>query len=670
GRGAPAGGAGGAGEAPPPSWRERLAALRYVPALVRLVWRTQPGYSAAMVILRVARSFVPIATLWVGKLIIDAVLALRGASAPDWERLWRLVALEIAIVVVGEVLARASVLVESLLGDLFSNRVSVRLMEHAATLDLAQFEDPTFYDHLERARRQTIGRLSLLTQLLGMGQNALTLVTLSAALLAYSPWLLLLLAIAVLPSFLGETHFASLGYSLLFRWTPERRQLDYLRYVGASDRTAKEVQSFGLAPWLTERYRALSDRFYEENKRLSVRRGVVSAALSILGTLGYYAAYAIILARAVGGSITIGTLTFLAASFSRSRDLIQGLLLAASDVYEQALYLRDLFLFFEVKPSIASRPGAPPVPTPIREGFVFEDVGFRYPSSERWSLRHVNLRIQPGERIALVGENGAGKTTLTKLLARLYDPTEGRILLDGRDLREYDLASLREAIGVIFQDFVRYDMRFDENIGVGQIDEVREYLDDAADGGMPAVPAGDGRPGAGGPPHREGGAVAEGTVTETPRPASPAPPSIPPVPAPIVASAEQSLAASLLPRLPAGYRQMLGRRFDNGVDLSGGEWQKIALARAYMREAQLLILDEPTAALDARAEYDVFVRFNELMAGRMAVVISHRFSTVRMADRIVVLTEGEVVEEGTHEELLARKGLYAELFQMQAAGYR
>jgi ATP-binding cassette subfamily B protein len=294
-------------------------------------------------------------------------------------------------------------------------------------------------------------------------------------------------------------------------------------------------------------------------------------------------------------------------------------------VYAQALNLQDLFTFFAVQPSITTRPGARPVPNPIREGFVFEDVGFQYPGSERWAVRHVNFGLRPGERIALVGENGAGKTTITKLIARLYDPTEGRVLLDGVDLRDYDLASLRQAIGVIFQDFVRYDMRFDENVGVGEIEAARDHLD----------------------------AERNGTPLEA-----------------IAAASQRSLAASLLPRLPAGYHQMLGRRFDEGVDLSGGEWQKVALARAYMRTAQLLILDEPTAALDARAEYEVFVRFAELMAGRMAVVISHRFSTVRMADRIIVLADGGVVEEGTHEELVARGAQYAELFEMQAAGYR
>ncbi len=538
-----------------------------------------------------------------------------------------------AIVLGGEFLARASALVESLLGDLFSNDISVRLMRHAATLDLAQFEDPAFYDHLERARQQTTGRIGLIAQLLGMGQNTLTLVTLAVTIVAYYPWLLLLLAAAVFPSFIGETHYAALSYSLLFRRTPERRELDYLRYAGASDETAKEVQMFGLAPWLTQRYHDLARRYFEENKHLSVRRSTVSAALSVLATAGYYAAYVIILRATATSQITIGTLTLLAGSFKGSRDLIQQLLLAASDIYSQSLNLRDLFAFFEIQPTIATGAGGVVVPRPIRDGFVFENVGFQYPGSDRWAVRNVNFAIRPGERVALVGENGAGKTTLTKLIARLYDPTEGRVLLDGRDLREYDLASVRQAIGVIFQDFVRYDMRFDENIGVGEIGLTSGYLEALNADKANAVS-----------PDR--------------------------VPPPITNAAARSLATSLLGRMPHGYRQMLGRRFADGVDLSGGEWQKVALARAYMRTAQLLILDEPTAALDARAEYEVFLRFSELMAGRMAVIISHRFSTVRMADRIVVLEGGHVVEEGTHAALASNGGVYAELFEMQAAGYR
>jgi len=632
-----------------------LDALRYVPPLLRMVWATHRALTATMAVLRVARAFIPVATLWIGKLIIDSVIALRRDPS-HLSSLWKLVALEIAIVVAGEVLARASALVESLLGDLFSNYTSVRLMEHAATLDLQQFEDPAFYDQLERARRQTVGRIGLLAELLSMSQDTLTLASLGTALLVFSPWLVLLLAAAVLPSFIGETHYASLEYSLLYRWTPERRQLDYLRYLAASDTNAKEVQMFGLAQWLTDRYRVLSDRFYEENKRLSIRKGIVSTALSVLGMLGYYGAYVIILLRAVGGIISIGTLTFLAGSFGRSRDIIQRLLISASDIYEQSLYLKDMFDFFDMRPNMLSRPGAPTVPEPIRQGFVFEDVGFQYPGSDRWAVRHVNFTLRPGERLAFVGENGAGKTTVTKLLARLYDPTEGQILLDGLDLKEYNLQSVRRAIGVIFQDFVRFDMRFDENIGVGHIDRVRDYLDrvgsnDVAIESVPPEWAFDSSPATLRRP-RENGHTVE------------------PVPDVLSTAAEQSLASVLLPRFTEGYRQMLGRRFDGGVDLSGGEWQKVALARAYMRDAKVLILDEPTASLDARAEYEVFVRFSELVAGRMAVLISHRFSTVRMADRIIVFQHGQIVEEGSHAELVARGGPYAELFRLQAAGYQ
>src|SRR5215471_18339246 len=445
-----------------PTWRQRMAALRYVPPLIRMVWQTSSTLTAGMMILRLARSAVPVATLWIGKLIIDAVVAARlPSSQPQGlQRLWRLVALEVAIVLAGDVLARASALIESLLGDLFSNHTSIRLMQHASTLDLYQFEDPSFYDQLERARMQTTGRIGLLSQLFGMGQDLLTLLSLGGALLVFNPWLLLLLAVSVLPSFLGETHFASLEYSLFYRWTPERRQLDYLRYLGASDRPAKEVQMFGLAPWLIGRFKALSDRFYDENKKLSIRRAIAASWLSVIGTAGYYGAYVIILIRAVTGAITLGSLTFLAGSFQRARGLIQGLLLGASNIYQQCLYLKDLFDFFDMRPSIYSEPGARPVPRPILEGFAFEDVGFQYPGSERWAVRHVSFKMKPGERIAFVGENGAGKTTLTKLLARLYDPTEGSILLDGKDLREYDLNSVRSAIGVIFQDYVEYDLRF------------------------------------------------------------------------------------------------------------------------------------------------------------------------------------------------------------------
>ena len=607
------------GEPPRPTWGQRLAALKHVPPLVRLVFQTHRGYTVAILALRALRSVIPVAVLWVGKLIIDGVIAAGAAVAagrpPDWWHLAGLVGIELGIAVVGEGLARLSSLLESLLGDLFANRLSVRLMQHAATLDLAQFEDAETYDHLERARRQTVGRIGLFALLLATAQDLVTLASLAAVLLVQLPWLLLLLTVAVLPAFLGEAHFASLGYSLLFQWTPERRLLDYLRYMGASDESAKEVKLFGLSDFLVGRYATLSEQFYQANKRLAVKRSVVSTLLVTLGTLGYYGAYGVIIYRTVLGAFSIGTLTFLAGSFRTSRDLIQRILLALSQIYEQSLYLSDLFTFFDVRPSVVSKPGARAVPRPVRDGFRFEGVGFRYPGSDRWAVRGLTFTFQPDERIALVGENGAGKTTLVKLLARLYDPDEGRILLDGVDLRDYDLASLRQNIGIIFQDFVRYDFVLRENIGVAQV----EALGD------------------------------DTRIRE---------------------AARRSLADSVAGRLTQGYDQMLGRRFDGGVELSGGEWQKVALGRAYMRDAQVLILDEPTAALDARAEYEVFLRFAELTKGRMAVLISHRFSTVRMADRILVLQGGQLVDDGTHEELVARGGLYAELFSLQAAGYR
>ncbi|HEU4881879.1 MAG TPA: ABC transporter ATP-binding protein [Longimicrobium sp.] len=617
-----------------PSWAERMRAMRNLPPFLRMVWETHRGYVAGIALLRLLRAFIPIATLWVGKLIVDAVVEATRTGTPDWPRITTLVAFEFGIVAVGEVAARTGTLLESLLGDLFSNRMSVRLMEHAAELDLQHFEDPAFYDRLERARRQTVGRIALLSQLFGLAQDAITLLTLIGTLLAFSPVLFALLVITVLPSFLGETHFASLGYSLLYQWTPERRKLDYYRLTAASEKTAKEVKLFGLSPYLISQYRTLADGFYAANRRLAIRRNLVSTGLSLLSTLGYYAAYATIVYRTVLGRLTLGDLALLSGTFSRSRDLIQRMLLSTTELYEQALYLDDLFVFFSMRPSIARPERALPFPRPIREGFEFRDVWFRYPEAvdgapvsadvadddPSWVLRGISFRIHPGERVALVGENGAGKTTITKLLARLYEPTRGTILLDGHPLGVYDPADLHDQVGVIFQDFVRYDMTAEENIAVGRIGELARDEEAAR--------------------------------------------------LRVVGAAERSLASEVVETLPEKYRQMLGRRFDGGVDLSGGQWQKVALGRAYMRDAQLLILDEPTAALDARAEFGVFQRFSELTEGKMAVLISHRFSTVRMADRILVLEHGRVLEDGTHDQLLTLSGRYAELFNLQAAGYR
>ena len=609
----------------PETWRERLAAMRHLPRLLRLVWQTQPAYVVGVLLLRLIGAVIPLGVLWVGKLIVDEVVArittYQATGVVEWERLAWLLAAEFGIALVGAGASRAGALLESLLGDLFANETSVRLMSHAAALDLEQLENAEIYDKLERARRQTVGRIALFSLLLQSLQDLITLVSLAIALALYVPWLLALLVLAVVPSLLGETHFAALGYSLLYSWTPQRRQLDYLRFIGASDISAKELKLFGLSAFLVGRYETLAREFYYANRNLAIRRSAVSVGLNALGTLGYYGAYAVIIYLTVighqspAGVFTIGVLTFLAGSFRQSRDLIQRVLLSFAQVYEQSLYLDDLFGFFEIEPTIRDHPAARAVPDPIRRGFVFENVGFRYAGAERWAVRGLSFSLAPGERLALVGENGAGKTTLAKLLVRLYDPTEGRILLDGVDLREYDLESLRRNVGVIFQDFVRYDFIVRENIAVGGIERRED----------------------------------EARIRE---------------------AASRSLADTVVERLPGRYDQMLGRRFEGGADLSGGEWQKVALARAYMRDAQLLVLDEPTAALDARAEYEVFLRFAELTRGRMAVLISHRFSTVRMADRILVLQGGELVEHGTHESLVEHGGLYAELFRLQAAGYR
>ena len=626
------------GEAP--SWGERLRAMRNLPPFLRTVWETHRGYTAAIVALRFLRAFIPVATLWVGKLIVDSIVNAVQTGQPAWERIATLVALEFGVVALGEIAARTGSLLESLLGDLFSNRMSVRLMEHAATLDMQHFEDPAFYDRLERARRHTVGRIALLSQLLGMAQDALTLLTLAGTLLAFSPLLFLLLIVTVVPAFLGETHYASLGYSLLYRWTPERRKLDYYRWVGASDTTAKEVKLFGLSRKLIDEYSRLADRFYSENRSLAIRRNLVGTGLSLVSSAGYYAAYGTIIYRTATGLLTVGDLTLLSGSFSRSRDLIQRMLLATSDLYEQALHLDDLFGFFAMQPTVQRPENPAPIPLPIMQGFEFRDVWFKYatgvmqgdaaapisvaedapdpdPDDPRWVLRGISFSIKPGERWALVGENGAGKTTLVKLLLRLYEPTRGEILLDGRPLSDYDPLEFHRTVSVIFQDFVRYDFAAEENIAMDRPFESEE-----------------------------------GTRPE------------------IVEAAQRSLASETIEGLPQRYRTMLGRRFEGGVDLSGGQWQKVALARAYLREAQVLILDEPTAALDARAEYDIFERFAELTKGRIAILISHRFSTVRMADRILVLEHGRVLEEGSHESLLAAEGRYAELFLLQAAGYR
>ncbi|MGA7565468.1 MAG: ABC transporter ATP-binding protein, partial [Terriglobales bacterium] len=552
---------------------------------------------------------------WVSKLIIDTIYRILTTHQTAGARLWWLVAGEFAIAVTIGVLGRVIDYLDALLAGKYTNYVSVRVMEHAAGLDLLAYEDPVFYDRLERARVQATDRLYMIQAIGRLIQQVITTVTLSISIMLFSPWLLLLLVVGVIPAFLGETHFAFLGYAKNFRQTPVRRQLDYLRILGGSKEAAKELKLFGLKNFLTTRFKGLADQVYEEDIALARRKVTVGAVLSAIGTAGYYTAYVFAVWKTVTGVFSFGTLTFLANAIRDASSNLQQTFSTLSTIADQALFLTDLVAFFDMRPTIKSKPNALPAPRPIARGFEFRNVSFRYPGSSRLVINGLNFHLHPGERVALIGENGEGKTTIVKLLTRLYDPVDGQILLDGVDLREYNLEDLYREIGVIFQDYMRYEMTARENIAVGRI----EQLDNLSL---------------------------------------------------LQHSAEKSMADDVVEKLPAGYDQMLGRRFDGGVDLSGGEWQKVALARAYLRDAQVLILDEPTSALDARSEYEVFQRFAELTAGKMALFISHRFSTVRMADRIVVLENGCVAEEGDHDALTRLGGRYAEMFELQAASYR
>ncbi len=596
-------------------WQERLAALRNVPPVLKIVWDSGPMVVSLGLVFRLITSLVPLAALWISKMIVDGIVHSVTSHQPVPRTLWWLVAAEFAVAILGSVLTRTIDYLDSLLADKYTRHVSIRVMEHAASLDLIAYEDPVFYDRLERARVQATDRLGMIQSIGRLVQQVITATSLSISILLFSPWLLLLLIAGIIPAFLGESHFAFLGYAKNFRQTPVRRELDYLRVLGGSREAAKELKLFGLKDFLLGRFTHLSDEIYDENVQLARRRLIAGSFLSMIGTAGYYAAYVYVIWRTVIGALSIGTLWFLSGAILQASSNIQLIFSTLSSIADQALFLTDLLAFFDMKPTIRSKPNALPAPRPIRRGFEFRNVSFQYPGNSRLVLNDLNFHLHPGERVALIGENGEGKTTLVKLLTRLYDPTEGQILLDGIDLREYQLEDLYREIGVIFQDFMRYEMTARANIAVGQIERVHD------------VPL-------------------------------------------IKRAAAKSMANEVIERLPRDYEQMLGRRFESGVDLSGGEWQKVALARAYLRDAQVLILDEPTAALDARSEFEVFQRFAELTMGKTALFISHRFSTVRMADRIVVLEHGKIAEDGSHEQLARLGGRYAEMFELQASSYR
>jgi ATP-binding cassette subfamily B protein len=597
------------------AWGTRLQSLKNIPPVLKIIWDSSPAVVTWGLILRAISALSPLALLAVARLIIDAVVVHISHDTPLRTDFWWLVGLEFGLACLASVLNRIVDYCDTLLADKFIRHISVRIMHHASRLDLASYEDPLFHDKLERARVQATDRLGMVQQLGRLVQQVITTATLAASILLFSPWLLLVLIACVIPAFLGESHFAFLGYALAFRLTPVKRQIDYLRFLGASKDGAKELKLFGLSKFLTDRFQQLSDDVYVQNVALAKRRLVASALLSLLTTIGYYGAYAYVILETVNGKMSVGTLTFLTGAIAGASANLQMIFSTFSSIADQSLFLTDLLQFFAVRPTVFSKPNALKMPRPIQRGIEFRDVSFSYPGGGRAILRNLNLKLKHDERIALIGENGEGKTTIVKLLTRLYDPTFGQILLDGIDLREYDLEDYSSNIAVIFQDFMRYDMTACENIAVGQI-EARDNLER------------------------------------------------------IEQAAKKSLAEGVIDKLPHGYNQMLGRRFETGVDLSGGEWQKVALARAYLRDAQILVLDEPTAALDARSEHQVFERFAELTKGKMALLISHRFSTVKMADRIIVLERGVIAEEGRHEQLMAHGGRYAEMFEMQASSYR
>jgi ATP-binding cassette subfamily B protein len=599
---------------PASAWGDRLRALRNVPPVLHFVWESGPAVVFWNIAIRILVAFLPVGIGIIGRFIIDGVNRIR-MHQPLPEHFWWLVAAEMALAVITGILSRSVDYFDNLLADRYTHHVSVEVMRKAAALDVTVYEDPVFYDRLERARVQATDRLAMIQQMGRLIQQTVAAIAFSAVLLKYSPFLLLLLVIGIIPAFLGESHFAFLTYAKNFRQTPLRRQMDYLRQVGGSKEAAKELKLFNLSEYLTNRFSALSQTIYEQNVALNRRRLFWGGLLAIVGQLGYYGAYGYSIWRTVQGRYTVGDLTLITTAIMQAMANIQQAFSTASGVADQALFLTDLLAFFEMKPRVESKVNGLPAPKPITRGFEFRNVSFAYPGTNRRVLSNFNFTLSPGERIALIGENGQGKTTVVKLITRLYDPTEGEILLDGVDLREYDLADLHAEIGVIFQDFMRYEMTARENIAVGRIE-------------------------------------------------------VPHAPEEIEYAAEKSLAAGVIAKLQGRYDQMLGRRFEGGVDLSGGEWQKLALARAYLRDAQLLILDEPTAALDARSELQVFERFAELTEGKMALLISHRFSTVRMADRIVVLEGGRLVEEGNHIQLMALGGRYSAMFEMQAASYR
>ncbi|PHQ28018.1 ABC transporter ATP-binding protein [Leeuwenhoekiella nanhaiensis] len=596
------------------SVRTSFQALRFIPRFFKEIWSVSPPLFLTNLFCRLINAFSPVVILWVGKLIIDEIIAQVAATNPDYTSLWNYVLLEFGIVILSDILNRLTGITDGLLGDRYNIASSEKMIRKTSKIDIGQLEDSEFYDKLERARQQTQGRVGLMSTALAQAQSTISIGTLIAGLIYFQPILIVLLALSIIPLFINEIRFSGQQYSISRSWTAERRELDYLRYIGANDKTAKEIKLFGLTDFIAKRFRNLSEQYFEINKRLTIKRSAYSAGFNVLGVVCYYGAYLVIIRSVLVGEITIGELTFLSASFNRLRTGLQTFFTNFTRITESALYLKDYFDFIDLKIADEDREFLA-LPKEIHTGFEIRDLHFAYPGSDHEVLKGVSFKLNAGEKMAFVGQNGAGKTTLIKLMLRFYEPTQGEILLDGININNYDKAAYQQFFGVIFQDFFRYEFTLRENIAVGDILAVQ---DDAR----------------------------------------------------IVNAAQLSLANEVIETLQHGYDTQLGKRFKQGQELSGGQWQKVALARAYMKDAKVMVLDEPTSALDAKAEYEVFERFIDLTKGKTSIIISHRFSTVRMADRILVLQHGKILELGTHEELMQKPRLYAELFNLQAQGYK
>lgn len=594
--------------------RASFQALRYIPRFFKEISRVSKLLFGLNLLGRIINAFSPVVILWVGKLIIDEIITQINASPADYEQLWNYVLLEFVIIIIADIINRGIAISDGLLGDKYNIISSEKMIRKTSKIDMAQLEDSEFYDKLERARQQTQGRVGLMSTSLSQLQSLISISTLIAGLVYFQPMLIVLLALSIIPLFINEIRFSGQQYSLSRSWTAERRELDYLRYIGANDKTAKEIKLFGLTDFIASRFKKLSEEYYQINKKLTIKRSAYSAVFNILGVVCYYAAYLVIIKSVLDGQISVGELTFLSASFNRLRNSLQSFFTNFTQITQRALYLKDYFDFIDLEIPDAQKTFLE-LPQAITQGFELVNVHFGYPESEHEVLKGVSFKLKAGEKMAFVGENGAGKTTLIKLMLRFYEPTQGEILLDGVNINRYDKAHYQKMFGVIFQDFFRYEFTLRENIAVGAIDAVTDN-------------------------HRIGQA------------------------------AELSLASEVIDALEEGVETQLGKRFKKGQELSGGQWQKVALARAYMKDAKVMILDEPTAALDAKAEYEVFERFIDLTKGKTSIIISHRFSTVRMADRILVLKHGKILELGTHDELMKTPKLYAELFELQAQGYK